>query len=74
MKTLKTYRIKNNYSYQNMADLLNISKTFYWQLENKKRRLSYDMAIKIANIFSATPDEIFYEDIKKEDKLLKNTL
>lgn len=66
MKTLKEYRIKHNYSYQNMADILNISKTFYWQLENNKRRLSYDMAIKIANIFNTTPDNIFYEDIKKK--------
>ncbi len=66
MKTLKEYRLKNNFSYQNMADFLNISKTFYWQLENNKRRLSYDMAIRIANIFNTTPDKIFYEDIKQK--------
>lgn len=66
MKTLKKYRLKNNFSYQNMADFLNISKTFYWQLENNKRRLSYDMAIKIANIFNTTPDNIFYKDIKQK--------
>lgn len=63
MKTLRNYRIKYNYSYQNMADMLQISKTFYWQIEHKKRRLSYDMAIKIANIFKTTPDKIFYNDI-----------
>lgn len=63
MKTLREFRIKYNYSYQNMADMLKISKTFYWQLEHKKRRLSYDMAIKIANIFKTTPDKIFYDDI-----------
>lgn len=66
MKTLKEYRLKNNFSYQNMADFLNISKTFYWQLENNKRRLSYDMAIRIANIFNTTPDNIFYEDTKQK--------
>lgn len=65
MKTLKEYRLKYNYSYQDMADFLKISKTFYWQLEHKKRRLSYDMAVKIASIFKTTPDTIFYEDSKK---------
>lgn len=68
METLKNMREKNLYSYQNMADLLNISKTFYWQIENDKRRLSYDMAIKIANIFNTNPDTIFYEDIKNKQK------
>lgn len=62
MKKLKEYRQKFGYSYQMMADLLNISKTFYWQVENKKRRLSYQLAITIAKIFSVTPDQLFYED------------
>ena len=66
METLREYRLKNHYNYQNMADFLNISKTFYWQIENKKRRLSYDMAIKIASIFKTTPDKMFYEDFKKQ--------
>ena len=48
-----------------MADTLKISKSFYWQIENDKRRLTYDMAVKIANIFKTTPDEIFYKDFKK---------
>ena len=41
--------------------------SFYWQIENDKRRLTYDMAMKIANFFKTTPDEIFYEDFKKAD-------
>ena len=53
-----------------MADKLNISKSFYWQIENKKRRLSYETAIKIANIFNTKPDSLFYDDFcnkKQED-------
>ena len=64
MKYLKELRKKNKYSCQDMADMLNISKCFYWQIENYKRKLSYDMAIKIANIFNKKPDEIFYEEYK----------
>ena len=62
MRKLREYRIKNNFSYEFMAYLLNISKTFYWQIENDKKRLSYDLAIKISDVFHLTPDELFYDD------------
>ena len=66
MNKLQEYRIKNNYSCQDMANKLKISKSFYWQIENGKRRLSYIMAIKIAEIFKMKPDELFYDDLKEE--------
>ena len=60
-KKLFELRTINNYSFQKMADKLKISKSYYWELENKRRRLYYDMAIKIANIFDLKPDDIFYD-------------
>jgi putative transcriptional regulator len=62
---LKDLRIKNNYTSKYIADLLGISKPFYSQIENGRRRLSYDMAVKIAKIFKMMPDELFYNDHKK---------
>ncbi len=59
---LKRLREKKGYSYEEMAEKLEISKCFYWQLENKKRRLYYDMAYKIACVFQMKPDDIFYEE------------
>lgn len=64
MSKLEEYRRKYNYSCQDMADKLNISKSFYWQIEKGKRRLSYAIACKIAEIFKVKPDTIFYEDYK----------
>lgn len=58
---LKTLREEQGLSYEDMAKILEISKCFYWQIEHKKRRLYYDMAIKIANVFHLKPDAIFYE-------------
>jgi putative transcriptional regulator len=50
-----------------MATFLGISKTFYWQIENKKRTLTYKMAVKIASVFNEKPDSLFYEEfINKE--------
>lgn len=62
MEKLKELRKGKRLSFQQMAIKLNISKTFYWQIECNERRLSYDMAIKIANIFKKKPDDIFYDE------------
>ncbi len=61
---LKEIRMQHHYSCEQMAQKLNISKAFYWQIENKNRRLSYEMAKKIAAIFKMKPDDLFYEEYK----------
>ena len=49
-----------------MAEMLKISKPYYWQLEHGHRRLTYEMAVKIARIFDTKPDDIFYKDFMKK--------
>ena len=69
MEELKKQRLQKKYSFNDMAKLLNISKTYYWQLEHNQRRISYDMAFKIAALFDKKPDDLFYQeylDNKKE--------
>lgn len=61
-KKLKETRLKNHYTSKEMAERLNISAPFYSQLENGKRKLTYDMAIQIAGIFNLKPDKLFYEE------------
>ena len=48
-----------------VAEAIGISKAFFCQIENKQRRLTYPMAIRIAGVLGMKPDEIFYDDIKK---------
>ena len=69
MDGLKEIRKKNKFTCEYMADHLNISKPFYWQLENDKRRLNYDMAVKIAHIFKTTPDFLFLDETIEKLKL-----
>lgn len=71
MEKLKLMRLKYQLSYQEMATLLGISKPFYWQLENDKRRLNYDMAVKIAYIFKTTPDLLFLDETMEKLQLKK---
>ena len=65
---LKELRKKKKLTTTDMAEKLGISKPFYCQLENQTRRLSYDMAVKIANVFHVKPDSIFYHDHVKEEE------
>ena len=58
-KKLIELRKKYHYTIYDMAKLLNISISHYSLLENKKRKLTYEMAIKIAKIFDKLPDDIF---------------
>lgn len=62
MKTLKELRIKNNISIIEMAKTIGISPTYYWQIENKTRRLYYSLAVKIAKVFNKKPDDIFFKE------------
>ena len=64
MNKLQKIRTKHKLSCGDMSAILNISRTYYWQLENGLRTLSYKQAIRIANIFKLKPDDIFYEDLK----------
>ena len=68
MEQLKKIRKENKYTATHMAQMLNISKPFYWQIENGYRRLSYEMAVRIADIFNMKPDDIFYEEFSKNVK------
>lgn len=72
LKKLKQKRYSKKIKTSELADYLGISKPFYCQIENGKRRLNYAMAVKIAHFFNVKPDNLFYEDmceiIKKEDE------
>lgn len=61
-KKLIQLRLENHYSCQDMADKLNICKSFYWQIEHNNRRFQYKMACAIAAIFELKPDDLFYEE------------
>lgn len=67
MEKLKDLRKAKNLTYEKVAQILYVSKPYYWQIENGKRRLSYPMAVQIANIFGLKPDDIFYQYYKNKE-------
>lgn len=62
MWKIRKLRKQRKLSIYDMANYLDITAAYYSQLENKKRRLFYDTAIKLAAIFEMEPDELFYPD------------
>lgn len=58
---LKEKRRKKGLSGKQMAKQLGISAPFYGQIENGQRRLSYDMAVKIALLLNTKPDKLFFD-------------
>ncbi|MGE7132614.1 helix-turn-helix transcriptional regulator [Lysinibacillus xylanilyticus] len=59
---LKNMREIENLTCQQVADVVGISKEYYWMIENGKRRLTYELAVKIARVFKSSPDYIFLEN------------
>ncbi len=58
---LRKLRESKGLSYAKIAEELNLSTSYYWQIENKKKNLYYNLAVKIASYFNLKPDDIFYE-------------
>ena len=64
MKKIKEKRKKRGFTIHDMAAKLSISPSYYWQLENNRKRLFYDMAVRMAALFNVKPDSLFYEKNK----------
>lgn len=56
---LKQNRLNAGLTMEDIAHKVNISKSYYSLIENGKRRINYELALKIANVFGVKPDSIF---------------
>ncbi|WP_010276559.1 helix-turn-helix transcriptional regulator [Paenibacillus senegalensis] len=71
-ENLKRIRKTERKTYQEVADAIGVSKPYYWQIENGKRRLSYELAVRIAAVFNKKPDDIFLpEELTKTEQITK---
>ena len=61
-KRLRISRMKNKYTQQNMADMLNISLNAYQKYEQAERSPSLDYLVKIADILNVPTDYLLCRD------------
>lgn len=59
-RKLKELRLENKYTIKIMSEKTGLSKSFYWQIENGVRNLTYENALKISAVFNLKPDDVFY--------------
>ena len=65
---LKELREKCNVTLTDMAKILEVTKGSYWKLENGESILSIKNALKIANHFHISLDEIYSDLITPEER------
>ena len=61
-KRLRALRMKNKYTQQNMADMLDVALNTYQKYEQGDRTPSFDCLIKIADIFKVPADVLLGRD------------
>lgn len=69
LSKLQKLRTNNNLSYKDVADQLDMSKEGYWMIENGKRKLNYETAVRIASVFGLKPDDIFLQSKLTKEEL-----
>lgn len=58
---IKYYRLKNNWSQEDLAEKLDTTPVYVSNLENAKKNIRIDYINHIANTFNITPKELFIE-------------
>jgi len=72
---LREYRKKHRYSAQQIADALNVSLSFYYNLENGQRGLTNEMAVKVANFYGVSVDSILgIEPVKEQIRFTEDEI
>lgn len=62
MKTLIDIRKRKNFSQQEVADYLGITRQAYCNYENDKREASYETLLQLSELFDVSVDEILGND------------
>lgn len=69
-KRIKEERTKRQLTQEKMAETLNISDSYYGQIERGERHLTVDTLVEIANHFSITVDFLLSGSIVDNDMVL----
>ncbi|HDR7449359.1 helix-turn-helix transcriptional regulator [Bacillus toyonensis] len=61
LEKLKQRRMEKGWTCEEVANKVGITKMHYWYIENSKRNLKIDLAVKIANAFEDDPKDLFFK-------------
>ncbi|MED4653068.1 transcriptional regulator [Bacillus pseudomycoides] len=60
LQKLKRKRIEKGWTCEEVANKVGITKMHYWYIENDKRNLKIDLALKIATALEEDPKDLFF--------------
>lgn len=69
---IKCLRKKQNYTQQQVADILGIDRSTYSFYEIGKTRPKLEILKSIAKIFNVSVDELLYEDVNENESLVSS--
>lgn len=72
LESFRGARKENKYSVSEMSGTLNISRSYYYQIENGKGKIDYTMDVKTSSIFDLKLDDMFYFYFKYNLKKIKS--
>ena len=70
-EVIKTYRKYYRIKQDGLADLLQITQPYLSAIENDKRNLGLDLALKISAIFSISLEKLLYPDTQKNEMIIR---
>ena len=71
-EVLKKLRTSNGYTQEKMAEEIGVSPRYISDIEQDRAKPSYEILVKICNIYNASLDQIFSKYLKiKENKALE---
>lgn len=74
-KNLQQIRKSNEYTQERLAECIEVSVRYVSDIEQDRAKPSYEILIRICNLFQVTLDQIFSEYLKaKENKSLEYSL
>lgn len=62
------FRLKNNWSQEDLAELLGTSSVYVSQMENAKRNISCDYIDNLSKVFKVNPSELLESRLKMDIK------
>lgn len=66
-KNIQKIRKSNGYTQEKLAEKIEVSVRYISDIEQDRVSPSYDVLIRICNLFSISMDQIFYEYLKIKD-------
>jgi transcriptional regulator with XRE-family HTH domain len=64
---LRTLREQRGFSLQQLGNMLEVSKTYVWEMEKGQKMPNIAMLVKICDVFGVASDVLIRDDLELED-------